>query len=162
MKIILFDQEGNILKFAVEKVAYIDSKKDMYEVPEKTTAKPLKKYFSAKKMPFFVSQSILYRQLANLDNISSSDNSKEDLWSVSFVTHIKAPERNVLNYNFKLLAVGDLAFVSTALGKINMEGRWCLLCDLLSPKKWKTINHEAGEKMTFHTMQMIHTALLNK
>jgi hypothetical protein len=42
----------------------------------------------------------------------------------------------------------DLAFLSTALGKENMSGHWCIWCEL-SPAQWAIEGHLQGEHWTF-------------
>jgi hypothetical protein len=39
------------------------------------------------------------------------------------------------SHDIKVHRVGDLAFASMILGKVNIDGHWCYLCDL-SPKEW--------------------------
>jgi hypothetical protein len=161
VKIMLYNKAGVVLKYAVEKVGHIDCKKDTYEVLLKTIAKPLNDSLQRLKESFLFVPNPIDVTTETYESDSDSSRSDESFRQVYLVPNTEElPETTDRMYNIKLLAVGDLAFVSMALGKINMGGKWCHLCDL-APKEWKKIDHEAGEDMTLQRMEEIRSAIGN-
>jgi hypothetical protein len=53
---------------------------------------------------------------------------------------------------------GDLAFLSTALGKENMSGHWCPWCKL-APAEWSVESHAPGEKWTIEKLILLREEL---
>jgi hypothetical protein len=56
--------------------------------------------------------------------------------------------------------VGDLAFVSMILGKVNMDDHWCYLCDL-SPNEWSKLDHTEGRPWALTRMEDIISKISN-
>jgi hypothetical protein len=64
------------------------------------------------------------------------------------------------SHDVKVYVVGDLAFVSMILGKVNMDGHWCYLCDH-SSNKWSKPDHTEGRPWTLTRMEDIISKISN-
>ena len=128
--------------FAVEKVAHVNSEKDSYNILEKTCAKEL--------------NDALHRLKKNYICIPKTPNdSNGNLPLVSFVDTSQEKDNSNKYYKIKVLGVGDLKFISMALGKVNMDAHWCFLCNL-SKEVWKDIGCPEGNKWTLESMRVLN------
>lgn len=144
-------------------MGHIDCRKDTYKFLNKSIAKPLNNSLQRLKNAVIFVPNCIYRIIeeTSKSDTDSSRRSETDRPVYLVPRNDKLPEPNDKMYNIKFLAVGDLAFVSMALGKIDMGGKWCPLCDL-SPKHWKELDHEQEEVMTLQRMELIRIAIQNK
>jgi hypothetical protein len=178
IKVILWDNNGRIVESAVRKVGHIDCSKDTYEVLEATIALPLNeslKRMKGKQLQLSYQEEELIPMFLAQDELVTStvQHSVDPFGEGALVTQggsaatapgagsfpngpIGTRERNTLHrdesiHDVNVFGVGDLAFISMVLGKVNMDGCWCYLCDL-SPAEWAEKDHDQGCPWTLSRM----------
>ena len=157
VKIILWKGD-DVIRKAVEKIGHIDSEKDNYDILNGTIAPLLNDSLQ------YIKDKVLCvpKNRSNPDADAEADADAligDDC--ISFVEQEIGYDTNNNYYKIKVLGVGDLKFVSMSLGKVNMDGNWCYLCDL-APKVWMQLNHAGGMKWTLADIDILVTALDNK
>ena len=127
LKIIILDHHGKCIHHIQVAAADIASKKDSYEILRQTIAPRLNKMIQDIKEG---NNSHLY--LYQLGQIVA-----DRVYNASFVRHegnpVSTPAKII---PFQFLIVGDLKWLNQMLGKVNMEGHWCIWCNLCK-KDWK-------------------------
>jgi hypothetical protein len=63
-------------------------------------------------------------------------------------------DKNALCFTTRIFVSGDLAFLSTMLGKENRSGYWCIWCKLF-PSEWSVAGHAKGELWTLEAIKSI-------
>jgi hypothetical protein len=113
------------------KVGHIDCAKDTQKILERTIAQPINKG--------------LRKVFGIVLVISRSTH------SIAFINENPVTNGNFDEHHISLpiyvFITGDLAFMSTLLGKENMSTAWCPWC-MLSKVQWGQRNHEPGELWT--------------
>ena len=117
VKIILW-KGIEIVYSVVEKVAHIDSEKDTYDILKQTCAPKLNSALHRLK-----DHRLRINKLAINDNdfasfVSIDDDGDGDGDGDG--------DTNISYYNLRVLAVGDLKFISMAQGKPDMDPHWCV------------------------------------
>ena len=159
LKIILLDRRGVCLKQIEVAASDIATKKDSYEILLYTIATRVNMMIQNIKSQGNM-QLYLY---ANVDNNNNTNH------KVSFSQNDTTPPLTIpttTTIPFQFLIVGDLKWLNQMLGKVNMEGHWCVWCNL-SKNDWKDENHEIGthwtiERLNTHRELQHNTANLRK
>jgi hypothetical protein len=140
IKVILYDENRNVIDSVTEKVGHIDCTKDTYHILKATIAEDLNE--SLKRV---VGKSI---QICRGDN---------DV-SFAFVDPNVEILEGEIRCPVKALHIGDIAYLAMMLGRVNMEGKWCCFCDL-SPAEWSKRGHRKGIPWTLNRMKAIREKL---
>ncbi len=120
------------------KVGHIDCSKDTREVLEATIAHPINE--GIRKI--FGKVLIIHQHTSS---ISYGDDSP--IADASF-------DENLIALPINVFITGDLAFLSTLLGKENMSTAWCPWC-MLSKTQWSVKDHDRGELWTLDKIAAI-------
>ena len=146
VKIILWKDDIAVRK-AVEKVGHIDCDKDTYDILNETIASKLNDSLKRLKSKYI---RVPKKQVE--ESTLNDEGNDQDIEVVSYVDAPRHDDTENRYYKIKVVAVGDLAFVSMALGKVNMSGDWCFICDLAS-RMWKVRGHPKGDDWTLQKMK---------
>ena len=120
------------------KVGHIDCSKDTREVLKATIGHPINE--GIRKI--FGKVLIIHRRTSS---ISYGDDSP--IADASF-------DENLIALPINVFITGDLAFLSTLLGKENMSTAWCPWC-MLSKTQWSVKDHDRGELWTLDKIAAI-------
>lgn len=181
VKVILWTSDWQVAASAVRKVGHIDCTKDTYDVLKATIAGQLNvslhrikgrvlrlisegdervALFEDKEDNDASSLGSGSELIANNDNGAAigEENESSSLDNGTGPDFHQANDPSSLRncgtfslHEVQVLGVGDLAFISMVLGKVNMDGQWCYLCDL-SPNQWCESMHTPGRPWTLHLM----------
>ncbi|CAJ1955391.1 unnamed protein product [Cylindrotheca closterium] len=137
IKIILFKDDGKVVRSVVEKVGLVKANKDSYDILKNTIIGPLNESLERLKN----SALMIPAQHPVTDDITGEKS------EVTFVPLEQMIDHNEPTFQIMLLQTGDLAFVNTILGKEGMSPHHCYLCDC--PKKdFQHFEHDKGSRMT--------------
>jgi hypothetical protein len=179
VKIILWSLDWTIVASSVQKIGHIECAKDTYEILKATIAGDINqslKRIKGKVLRVCKDSCGCTATFERQDDRTEEEDTNNPLeggnipeWDDSSSSSDDSPrekgdpnpQEKVSCHETQVFAIGDLAFVSMSLGKINMGGRWCYLCDL-HPEDWCELIHRNGNPWTLSRMRRRIEQIENK